>query len=121
MAIDTKTPYGNLKIDDNVIASIVAQALLECYGVVGLAESNVVRVMQEEKTLKEKDYKKGIRIRKSKNGYSIDVFIACAFGVKISEVVSQVQKKIRYEITKQLGIKLEACNVYVQLLKEIIE
>ena len=40
-----------------------------------------------------------------------------SFGVKISEVVSEVQKKVKYELEKSLDLTFSAVNVYVQGIK----
>ena len=118
MVVNTKTPYGNIKINDDVIAELIQSSIAECYGVVGLADRSLLRE-DLETMLKIKSPTRGIVIKSHKNQYDIDVYIACVFGVKISEIVSQVQKRICYVIEKNLGIKLKSCNVYVQVLKEI--
>jgi uncharacterized alkaline shock family protein YloU len=53
-----------------------------------------------------------------KKGYEIDVFLLCAYGVKLPEVCSEVQKKVKYDLEKTFGMKFAAVNVYVQDIKE---
>ncbi len=118
MVIDKQTPYGNIKINDEVILDIVAGEVKECYGVVGLADKSLLRASMEE-MLKLDSLNKGIVIKKNKDQYSIDVYVVCAYGTKISEIVSEVQKRVRYALDKALGLKLASCNIYVQSLKEI--
>jgi uncharacterized alkaline shock family protein YloU len=43
----------------------------------------------------------------------------CAYGVKITEVVSEVQKKVRYVLQKSLDLNFSAINVYVAGTKEV--
>ena len=42
------------------------------------------------------------------------MYIIVAYGVKITEVVSEVQKKVRYVLKKDLDVNFKAINVYVQ-------
>ncbi|MBO4667363.1 MAG: Asp23/Gls24 family envelope stress response protein, partial [Bacilli bacterium] len=97
MSIEKQTPYGNIKVSDEVILDIVASEVKECYGVVGLADKNLSRFDTEE-MLKPDSLKKGIAIKKVNNQYSIDVYIVCAYGTKVSEVLSEVQKRVKYAL-----------------------
>jgi hypothetical protein len=42
--------------------------------------------------------------RKKKSGYEVDVYLVVAYGVKITEVVSEVQKKVQYVLEKTFQI-----------------
>ena len=65
-----------------------------------------------------RDRFKGVGICKTKKGYEISVYIFGVYGVKLSEVLSEVQKRVKYELQKTFGIPLAAVNVYVQDVKE---
>lgn len=117
MVIDKTTPYGDITISMNAIASIAGNAVLECYGVVGLANRDSVRNNIEE-LLKSDSYAKGIVVKKQKDTYEVNVYIVIAFGIKITEVVCEVQKKVKYVLEKTFDMKFKAINVYVQALKE---
>ena len=47
------------------------------------------------------------------NKYDIDVHLVVAYGVKISEVVNEVSKRIAYEANKKYGNIFGKVNVYV--------
>jgi uncharacterized alkaline shock family protein YloU len=117
MVIDKTTPYGDITISPDAIASIAGNAALECYGVAGLSSKNSLRENIEE-LLKQDNYKKGVIVNKIKDSYEVDVYIVVAFGIKISEVSSEVQKKVKYVLEKTFDIKFKAINIYVQALKE---
>ena len=42
-----------------------------------------------------------------------------AYGMKISEVVLEVQKKVKYMLEKTLDLEFKAVNIYVQAVKLI--
>lgn len=118
MDIDKKTPYGGIGISINAIASLAGSAAGECYGVVGLAprpslKNYVAKILERE------DFDKGIYVTKLKKGYEISVYLYCAYYVKLSEVASEVQKKVKYELEKAFSIPFPVVNVYVQDLKEL--
>ena len=44
----------------------------------------------------------------------MDLYIVISYGVKISEVVGEVQKKVKYDLERGLDLKFNAINVFVQ-------
>jgi len=118
MVIDKKTPFGKINISTDVVASVAGEAAATCYGVIGLADRNNIREGIAE-LLKQEDYEKGVYCRKKKDGYEVDVHIIVAYGVKITEVLRGVQKKVAYDLKKAFGCSFLEVNVYVQDIREI--
>ena len=118
MVIDKKTKYGGINITMEAIGAVAGAAAIECYGVVGLAAKNSLRE-NIANLLKEDAYYKGVQPRKDKDDYIVDLYVIVAYGVKITEVVSEVQKKVKYVLEKTFDIKFKAVNVFVQGLKTI--
>ncbi len=116
MTIDKQTPYGGINISMEAIGAVAGAATTECYGVVGMASKNSIRENINEMLTKE-NYYKGILPRKGKDGYEVDIYIVVAYGVKITEVITEVQKKVKYVLEKTFDIKFKAINVYVQSIK----
>ncbi|MCH5171210.1 MAG: Asp23/Gls24 family envelope stress response protein [Erysipelotrichales bacterium] len=114
MSIDKQTPYGGINISIQAIGSVAGNAAIDCYGVLGLAQrsSSVI-----DNLLIKKEYYKGVIPKKLKNGYAVDLYIVVAYGVKITEIVTEVQKKVKYVLEKTFDIKFKAINVYVQGIK----
>lgn len=112
MSIEQKTPLGSIHLSTDAIAMVVASAALECYGVAGIAKKNSV-LDDVAKLLKQPDFSKGIFVRKNKTTFSVDLYIIVAQGVKITEVVTEVQKKVRYDLEKTFQIKFSLINVFV--------
>ncbi len=118
MNIDKKTPLGGIDISSEAIASVAGSAASECYGVVGLVPKSALTEAAKE-LLRLDEYVKGVYVRGGKKGFEVDVYIACAYGVKLSEVASEVQKRVRYEIEKTFEVKLSAVNVFVIDVQEV--
>lgn len=118
MTIDKQTPYGGINISMEAIGAIAGSAAMECYGVVGLSSKNSIRENIND-LLKRESYYKGVSPRKTKDGFAVDIYIIVAYGVKITEVVAEVQKRVKYVLEKTFDIKFKSINVYVQGLKNL--
>ncbi len=113
MALDKKTEYGGIDISIEAIASVAGDAASECYGVVGLSPRNSFKDELDE-LLGRENYHKGISVAKTKNGVAVNVYVFCAYDVKITEVISEIQKKVKYVLEKTFNYKFRTVNVYVQ-------
>lgn len=118
MAVDKISPLGGIDISINAIASIAGSAAIECYGVVGLSAKNSVKD-QVDTLLGKKNFQQGILCEKEKDGYVINIYIVVASETKITEVILEVQKKVKYVLEQTFGIKFNKVNVYVQGIKVI--
>lgn len=118
MPVNKKTSLGGISISNKAIATVVANATMECYGVVGLAAKTPVHEKIYE-LLKKDDYSKGVFVYNEIKSYSIDVYLVIAEKVKITEVLREVQKRVKYVLEKQFGVKIKAVNVYAQSLKKV--
>ena len=118
MAIDQKTPFGKINISTELVADVAGEAATTCYGVVGLADRSAIWENIAE-LLQRSDYDKGVYCRKKNGGYSVDVYIVVAYGVKITEVLREVQKKVAYDLNKAFGRTFLEVNVFVQGVREI--
>ena len=119
MNIDRTTQYGSIDISLEAIATVAGNAATQCYGVVGMASKK--NIIDEIEALKKKDaFSKGVIAKRTKgNTFELDFFIIVAYGVRITEVVAEVQKRVKYDLEKKFNIKFKAINVYVQGIKNI--
>jgi len=113
MGVSRRLKRGRVDISMNAIAAIAGNAAMECYGVLGMASKKPIRDGIAE-LLKDDSFSKGGFAVSTSKGIEIDMYIICAYGVKITEVVSEVQKKVRYVLQKTLDLNFNAVNVYVQ-------
>ena len=114
MSINKQTTLGKINITKNAIASLVADAALSCYGVVGLCKKE-----DEVKIVSKKDYKRVIRINEEKTGYEVSFNIILALGVKVTEILRSVQKEVKYVVEHNCDVHISKINIYVQDLKRV--
>ena len=113
MTVEKKTRYGAISVTENAVASLAGGVITECYGVVGMASKKIFRDGWAE-LLKIENYSRGVVVKETNDGLEIDLYIIVSFGVKISEVVQEAQKKVKYVLEKSLSEAISCVNVYVQ-------
>ena len=109
------TGLGNIELSNDVLATICGGAATECYGVVAIASHKMIDGFYD--LLKKENYSKGIKVENGETGAIISLYVIVGYGVKISEIVYEVQKKVKYVLEKTLDINIEAVNVYVQSIR----
>lgn len=116
MSITKTTQYGNINISIDAIAILAGGLVSECYGVVGMASQKFLKDGLAE-LLKKENYSRGVVVREKDGTLELDLYIVVSHGVKISEVVIEVQKKVKYMMEKSLELDFNVINVYVQGVK----
>ena len=107
-------PLGEIDISPATIASIVSQAISQCYGVVGMAHKNLVNGIA---TLLSSDRRRGIEIFYENNQIEINVYVIVQYGVRIKAVAESIQDTVKFQVERTLGLPVYAVNVYVQGLR----
>ena len=115
---ERSTKLGNINVTNEVIATIVGGAVTECYGVVGMASQKALKDGLYE-LLKRENYSRGVLVDDGEAGINVDVYIIVGYGMKISEIVYEVQKKVKYVLESTLDIDVEAVNVFVQSVRVV--
>lgn len=113
MSVERSNDYGQIKISHDAIASLAGGVVTESYGVVGMASQKVLKDGLAE-LLKKENFSKGVVVKEIENSLELDLYIIIGFGVKISEVVYEIQKNVKYVLEKSLDLKFNSINVFVQ-------
>ncbi len=103
---------GIVKISDEVISVIASIATSEIKGVVGM-DAGMVGGIANMLTGK-KNNTKGVKVVVGEENASIDIAIVVEYGIKIPEVVSQIQDNVKRTVEAMTGLEVSAVNVYVQ-------
>lgn len=99
---------GVIKISDDVITVIAGIAASEISGVYPLFGTN------NNNSLNRKVISKGIKVMVSDNKTSINISVAVDYGIKIPQVIRELQDNVKNQIETFTGVKIEKINVYVQ-------
>lgn len=108
------TKLGRVEVAPSAIAALVAEAVKECYGVVGLSSRN--RLDDLAGSLQRSQ--RGVDVRFDGDGVVVvDVYIIVEYGTRITEVASGVMRRVHFTLDSVLGLAVKAVNVHVQGLR----
>ena len=113
MSIEVKNKYGKIDITNDVIAQIVGEATIECYGIVGMASRHQIRDGLTD-ILRKENFARGVIVRNIGEETHIDMYVIIGYGTKVSEVVYQVQSNVKYTLQKTVGLNVKSINIFVQ-------
>ena len=111
---DEKTVLGNIHISPNAVATIAYHAMLQSYGVVGLAPKNLAEGLAHNIT---KEPSRGVSVRFTGDDIDIDIHIIVEYGTRISSVANSVASAVRFQVEKALGTPVNQVNVHIQGLR----
>lgn len=115
MAILINSEYGEVSVDNNVIASIAGAVATNCYGVVGMAsrskKDGIVDLLKPDKMTK------GIKVSVNDAGIVVDLHIMVEYGVNINAICDSIINNVRYKIESNTGLKVTDVNVLVESVR----
>lgn len=103
---------GNVKISDDVVASIAGIAAGEIDGVCGMAGGIAGELAEFLGT--KKNPKKGVKIDIKPEGATIDLYIIVEFGKRIPELAWSVQENVKNSVETMTGIDVLKVNVHIE-------
>jgi uncharacterized alkaline shock family protein YloU len=112
MIKEINTNLGQIKIAEDVIATIVGNAATECYGLVGMASRGLQDGIAE--LLGRENLSRGVVINNTEQGIEVDIYIIVEYGLNIPEVARNVMEKVKYIMNTKLGVDVDKVNINVQ-------
>jgi uncharacterized alkaline shock family protein YloU len=111
----TETEFGKVEISSTAIASIASHAVLESYGVVGMASKSFKDGLVE--LLAPSASHRGVDVHVVDGQVVIDLYVIIEYGTRISEVAHNIMSAVRFRAEKALGASVAQVNVHVQGLR----
>ncbi|MDD2922937.1 MAG: Asp23/Gls24 family envelope stress response protein [Anaerolineales bacterium] len=111
---DETTTLGGIHISPTAVATIAYHAVLESYGVVGLAPKNLADGIVSTIT---REPSRGITVRYKGDDIDIDINIIIEFGTRVNSVAQSVANTVRFHVEKALGLRVNSVNVHVTGLR----
>ena len=106
---------GKIEVSTTAIASIASQAVLECYGVVGMATKDLASGIVE--VLAPASHRRGVDVQIGDDLIAIDLYVVIEYGTRIATVAQNIQSAVKYTVEKALGVPVVAVNIHVQDLR----
>jgi uncharacterized alkaline shock family protein YloU len=105
-------PRGKIEVLPNAIHTIVVQATISCYGVLGIASP---RLHNGQAILLPLDQSnQGVRVQVVNEQLHLDVYVVLEYGLRISEIAHNIMSSVKFSTEKMLGIPVAQVNVNVQ-------
>ena len=106
---------GKIEISPHAIATIAGDAVLRCYGVVGVANKNLIDGLAD--LLQPDRWVRGVEVQVRGEQVIVDLYVIVQYGTRISEVAQGVMSNVKYALEQALGMPIAAVNVHVQGLR----
>lgn len=105
---------GKIEITDNFFKDLVGSVVTECFGVVGMVQTN-----EQKFSLKKKDsIDSGVKVIVKDNNLYIDIHIVVLYGANISSIVKSIAHKVTYAIEEATELKVAKVNVFIDKMKD---
>ncbi len=109
-----QNPFGKIEISPTAIATLAAQAVLQSYGVVGMAPKDLA---DELMTALGDAAHRGVQVRVEGDRIQIDLYVIIEYGTRISSVAHSIMNVVQYNVERALGVQVAQVNVHVQGLR----
>jgi uncharacterized alkaline shock family protein YloU len=110
-----ETRLGKVEVSPTAIASLASQAVLECYGVMGMATKDLASGIVE--ILQPASHRRGVEVKINENSIAIDLYVVIEYGTPIATVARNMQSAVKYTVERALSVPVAAVNVHVQDLR----
>ena len=111
----SETISGNLHVANDVLADIVGNAALECYGVVGMAAPNAADAAA--KLLPNSRLRRGITLESTEDGVHVDLYVIIEYGTNIKAVTKNLVDAVTFALNTNACVPLAGVDVHVQGIK----
>lgn len=106
----TSEQYGDIKISDEVIATIASVATKEINGISGLSLSIAGEIASK---FTKKNLSKAIKISTQDGNVTIDISVVIEYGTRIPDVSWEVQENVKKAVETMSGLNVEKVNIIV--------
>lgn len=114
MPEEETSELGKIQISPRAIASIVGQAVLSTYGVVGIVPKNLGNAIAH---FFRRDARHGLDVRIKEDQIFVDVHVVVEYGTRIASVANSVMNIVKFTVEKAVGVPVAQVNVHVQGLR----
>lgn len=118
MQSQIETKLGKIVIDTDVIATYAGSVAVECFGIVGMAATNIKDGLVK---LLKKDYlNHGIEvIINEDNSMTLNFHVIISYGVNISAVADNLIDTVKYKVSAFTGMTVDKINIFVEGVRVI--
>ena len=109
------TIAGNLHVANDVLADMVGNAALECYGVGGMAAPNAADGIA--KILPASRLRRGVVVTTTEVGVHVELYVVIEYGTNINTVSQNLVDQVTFALSEYARVPLDGVEVHVQGVK----
>jgi uncharacterized alkaline shock family protein YloU len=102
---------GQIEISPLAIARIASHAVLQSYGIVGMAAPNIASDLAWSLT---RDPNRGIEVHMNGDQVAIDLYVIVEYGTRIAAVATSLINAVRFSVEKITALKVTQVVVHIQ-------
>lgn len=106
---------GNLHVANDVLADMVGNAALECYGVVGMAAPSAADGIA--KILPASRLRRGVVVTATDAGVHVALYVVIEYGTNINTVSQNLVDQVTFVLKEYARVPLDGVEVHVQGVK----
>ena len=110
-----EAPIGKIEVSPRAIASVASEAVLRCYGVVGMSAATLSDGIAE--LLQVDIAHRGVEVNLVNGHIMVELYVIVEYGTRISEVAQNVMQSVKFAVERALGLPVAEVNVHVQGLR----
>lgn len=108
----SNTIPGNLHVANDVLADMVGNAALECYGVVGMAAPTAADGIA--KLLPASRLRRGVVVTAADGGVHVELYVIIEYGTNINTVSQNLKDQVSFVLKEYANVPLDGVEVHVQ-------
>lgn len=106
---------GNLHVANDVLADMVGNAALECYGIVGMTASTAADGIA--KILPTSRLRRGVVVTTTETGVHVELYVVIEYGTNINTVSQNLIDQVSFVLKEYARVPLDGVEVHVQGVK----
>ena len=114
-----ETELGRVEVSPLAVAAIASAAVLESYGVVGIASKTFRDGLVDR--LAHDGSHRGVDAHVSDGHITVDLYVILEYGVRMSEVARNIMSVVKFRVEKALGMPVAQVNVHIQGLRVSVD
>lgn len=106
---------GNLHVANDVLADIVGNAAMECYGIVGMTAPNAADGIA--KILPKSRLRRGVVVNTEEDGLHVDLYVVVEYGTNIQIISQNLRDQVSFVLNEYAKVPIGSVEVHVQDVK----
>ena len=111
----SSTIPGNLHVANDVLADLVGNAAMECYGVVGVCAPNAADSIA--KILPASRLRRGVVVTTTEKGVHVELYVVIEYGTNINTVSQNLVDQVKFALKEYARVPIDGVEVHVQGIK----